>query len=144
MRTEYLGRLMDSLAQRSEQWRSYYLDEMSAEQMHQAILLPTATEPIPYAGEIPRQKYNIRSNRSWRENWCMRRVKRPKKIAKVRWPCCKLFAQHLDRMTKRRDHMITKADHKSQGPAENAVVDAVPKKSRACPWVPAISKCCGN
>ncbi len=59
VRTEYLGRLMDHMEGGAQDWRSFFLAELSEEQMLQAILLPTVAEPVPYASDIPAQTYRF-------------------------------------------------------------------------------------
>ena len=43
----------------SEHWRSYFLGELSPEQMLRAALWPTVGEPVPYANENPSEKYEF-------------------------------------------------------------------------------------
>ena len=50
---------MDHMATGTKRWRSLFLEELDAAQMHQAILLPTSMEPVPCESEIPRQKYQF-------------------------------------------------------------------------------------
>ncbi len=141
MRTEYLGRLMDPLSHGSERWRAYYLDEMTAEQMHQAILLPTAMEPIPYCDEIPRQKYQF----TFEPELAGQLVHEARKAAAENNQSALALLQTLcadlyDRMAKRHDHVITKKDHKNQGPAEAAVTNLVAKRIKDLPITPSDRK----
>ena len=138
VRTEHLGRLMDQMAAGPERWRSYYLEELTAAQMLQAVLLPTSMEPVPYANEIPRQNYQF----TFEPELASKLVHEVRKAAKdhQRSPLAllqTLGADLYDRMSKRGDHVINKADHKQQGPPEEAVDRYVANKIKELSLAPA-------
>jgi WD40 repeat protein len=58
LRTEFLGRLLDEMPALAN-GPTFLLGELDEDHVVEAILLPTVTEPIPYALEIPQQKYRF-------------------------------------------------------------------------------------
>jgi WD40 repeat protein len=137
MRTEYCGRLMDHVPP-AERWRSYFLDEFGTEQMLRAMLWPTAAEPVPYGSEVPRQKYHF----TFEQDLPAQIVSDVNKAARVgrRGPLPLLqiiCAELYDRMKRRKDEVITKADRKDQGSVDDAAARYVNKKMKSLPITPA-------
>ncbi|MCI0464721.1 MAG: hypothetical protein L0Z62_47970 [Gemmataceae bacterium] len=63
LRTEYQGRLLTHLLQGAEAapWlRTYLLEPLREEDLIEAVLLPTATEPLPGTTQVPFEKYRFR------------------------------------------------------------------------------------
>jgi WD40 repeat protein len=62
LRTEYYGRLVNALRKGSRganTIREYLLTDFSEDDLVEAITRPTASDPIPYASEIPYKKYEF-------------------------------------------------------------------------------------
>jgi WD40 repeat protein len=59
LRGEYVGRLLEALPQHAAV-RSYLLRELDKDALLDAVLLPTASEPVPGAAEVPWLKYVFR------------------------------------------------------------------------------------
>lgn len=61
LRTEFLGRLYSALPreQGPTLWREYSLTELKQDELLQAVLLPTATEAVPFTDEVPAAKYQF-------------------------------------------------------------------------------------
>src|SRR5262249_569059 len=63
LRTEYFGRLVDRLrrgVREAAGVREYLLTDFDEESLVEAIRRPTVEVPIPYASEVPREKYGFR------------------------------------------------------------------------------------
>src|SRR5207244_7619228 len=60
LRTDYFGRLMHDLPPGAEAvMREYLLGPLGDEDLLEAVLLPTAAEPVPFADEPPFAKYGF-------------------------------------------------------------------------------------
>ena len=59
-RTDFLGRLLAEFpAHGVEHVQEFLLPDLSREQLLEVLLLPTASEPIPFTDEAPHQKYHL-------------------------------------------------------------------------------------
>ena len=136
-RTEFIGRLLNQMPESPVRWRDFYLGELTEEQMLAVVTLPTLAEPVPYSSEIPRQEYQFFFEESLPE----RIVKETLKAAqeKQRSPLALLqvlCAELYERMRKRNDTLITKADRKGAGSADDIVVNYLNNKIRDLPIAP--------
>ncbi|MBI3409325.1 MAG: WD40 repeat domain-containing protein [Planctomycetes bacterium] len=59
LRTEFVGRLMDSAPAGNPPWRNFHLRELKREELIEVLLTPTSPSPIPYGDQIPFEKYLI-------------------------------------------------------------------------------------
>jgi WD40 repeat protein len=134
VRTEYLGRLMDQFPTGPERWRTYFLGELDEGRMLQAVILPTSPEPVPYAGEIPRQKYRFTFEHGVASDLVadVRRAARDRQLSALpllQAACAGLY----ERMLKRQGEAISRADRKDLGPVDEAVVRYVNRKIKDLP-----------
>ena len=130
-RTEFVGRLMNQLPEDSVRWRDYFLGELNEERMLVAILLPTLNEPVPYSSEIPGQKYAFTFEEDLPQRVVADALKAARDKQRSPLPLLQVLCADLyQRMRKRGDSLITKADRKSVGAAEDAVVSFLNNKIR--------------
>jgi hypothetical protein len=124
LRTEFFGQLSDRLGtgQSCEGVAGYLLRGLDEELLTEAILQPTAREPIPYADEIPFEKYGFAFDDGLAQEIARTALKvaregRDSATAVVQAAC----AQLAEIAQTRADRVIHQADLKTIGGVEGAL-----------------------
>jgi WD40 repeat protein len=125
LRTEFFGRLLDRLGARTASEagvRSFFLAGFDAEMIAEAIEMPTAREPVPYAADIPYEHYGFVYEAGLPEVIARDALKAAREgkgsaLTLVQVVC----AQLADLAGRRADRVIRDADLRALGGVENAL-----------------------
>jgi WD40 repeat protein len=125
LRTEYLGRLFDAVAQGPEDGqhvRTFLTRELTQEQLVEIILQPTSAEPLPNTEEVPLDKYGFQFEEGLAETIAAEAVKfggqnQESVLVLTHVVCTRLFQLSRQRAEK----VIRAADLKSIGGVEKGL-----------------------
>ncbi len=125
LRTEYYGRLLDALRQdvrSATVVRDYLLIDLQEGEMTEAILRPTSTVSIPYASEVPAEKYRFQYESGVAEaiarevrDYC--RGKQDSELPLAQIICTQLY----ERTRQRPDAVISRQDFEHIGGVEGGL-----------------------
>lgn len=109
LRSEFLGPLLED-APHDDKIASYLLEDLGDDEIVSAIQLPTSNDPVPYSGEVPRQRYRF-SFEPGVERAIVREVRastdrRGSLLPSVQAVCTLLFGMSAERT----DRVIREAD----------------------------------
>jgi WD40 repeat protein len=125
LRTEYLGRLFDAIAQTPEDGqhvRTFLTRELTEEQLVEVILQPTSAEPLPNTEEVPLDKYGFQFEQGLAETIAAEAVKfggqnQESVLVLTHVICARLFQL----IRQRTEKVIRAADLKSIGGVEKGL-----------------------
>jgi formylglycine-generating enzyme required for sulfatase activity len=112
LRTEYFGRLIDRLRQGWREAggiRDYLLTDFDEEALIDAIRRPTAAAPIPYASEIPAERYGFRYAEGVAEVIAHRVIRHNIRRRDSVLPLVQVICTQLYRNVRRRDDRVIAA-----------------------------------
>ena len=125
LRTEYYGRVIDRLRHGihdSGSVREYLLTDFDEESLVEAIRRPTSVERIPYAVDVPFEKYGFGYGRGVAEEVAKRVVRYTVQRRDSVLPLMQVICSQLNRLARQRvDKIITLADLESIGGIEGGI-----------------------
>lgn len=134
IRTEHLGRLSQFFPPGKETWRGYFLGDLREEQMIQALVLPTSSEPVSYSNEIPFQKYGFSFENGVAEDAVREAVQAARDRQSAPLPLIQALGSLLkEKVQRRATTAVNKGDLKDMSPVGDAVARHVEARIRDLP-----------
>jgi hypothetical protein len=125
LRTEYYGRVIDRLRRGLHDTgsiREYLLTDFDEQSLVEAIRRPTSAEPIPYAAEVPFEKYGFGYGQGVAEEVAKRVVRYTAQRRDSVLPLMQVICSQLYRLARRRaDKTIALADLEALGGIEGGM-----------------------
>jgi WD40 repeat protein len=111
LRTEFLGRILDQFPHERAYLRQFLLGELSEDALVEAILRPTEENELPYADEVPYEKYQFSFEDGVARSLVQELLKSGKRRESALHSLQAVCAQLYDKLSGRQERVISNNDY---------------------------------